>query len=50
MLICSFNYSLKKETVTGYVVRTGSDRSLELVELNKKEEPKKAHGGDNKLK
>merc|ERR1712241_1452740 len=29
---------------------TGSDRSLELVELSKKEEPKKAHGGDNKLK
>ena len=36
--------------MTGFVIRAGSGKSLELVELNKKEKPKKAHGGDNKLK
>jgi len=41
---------LDEESVTGFVIRAGRDKSLELVELNKKEKPKKAHGGDNKLK
>ena len=50
MAFCTINCSLEEKTVTGYVVRAGSDKSLELVELNKKEEPKKADGGSNKLK
>jgi len=41
---------LDAEEVTGFVVRAGSDKSLDLVELNKKDKPKKAEGGDNKLK
>ena len=41
---------LDVEEVTGFVVRAGSDKSLDLVELNKKDKPKKAEGGDNKLK
>ena len=41
---------LDEGEVTGFVVRAGSDKSLDLVELNKKDKPKKAEGGDNKLK
>ena len=41
---------LDEGEVTGFIVRAGSDKSLDLVELNKKDKPKKAEGGDNKLK
>ncbi len=37
-------------TVTGYVIRADGDRGVELVQLHKPGEPKKAKGGNNRVK